>query len=277
MNYVVYLDVFFCFNLLMDWLLLLILRKMEGCKKKRIWCFGAAIFGAVYSVATFGVRLPKMMQWAFTYLIVGPAMIGMSMEWKGIRNQIRRMIYLYIGIFLCSGTMLMVSTVTERQKELYQYTGLQRRVDWKICIGTMVFYYGAVREVVRSFRDKFIRQGMITDVVLKMKDREVALTALCDTGNRLVEPMTGKPVCVMEEKIFEMLGNDDKNVLYIPYHSVDRSHGIMEGFWGEVLTVYGKSYEKIPIAISPKNISKNREYNIILPPEYFMEKGKRYE
>lgn len=60
----------------------------------------------------------------------------------------------------------------------------------------------------------------------------IPVTAILDTGNFLVEPISGKPVSVMEENyLAEYLPKSEweNGFRLIPYRSIGRRHGMMRG------------------------------------------------
>lgn len=60
----------------------------------------------------------------------------------------------------------------------------------------------------------------------------IPLRAILDTGNFLVEPLSGKPVSVLEETYllrYLSRGEIYRQFRLIPYRSLGRRHGVMQG------------------------------------------------
>lgn len=55
------------------------------------------------------------------------------------------------------------------------------------------------------------------EAVLIRKERSAAVLALLDSGNSLREPISGKPVCIVEEEILEKLRGAGGNTGFRPY------------------------------------------------------------
>ena len=57
----------------------------------------------------------------------------------------------------------------------------------------------------------------------------ICLNALYDTGNRLYEPISGKPVCIVKEEVFQkLLETEEENFIrYIPYRSMGKTKGVL--------------------------------------------------
>ena len=74
-------------------------------------------------------------------------------------------------------------------------------------------------------------QNQLCRATLHREKSAITVTALVDSGNSLTEPISGKPVCVVEEKIVRGLwGKSMKGFRAIPFHSVGQNHGILEGY-----------------------------------------------
>ena len=72
-------------------------------------------------------------------------------------------------------------------------------------------------------------------VILEDQGDRWELTGLIDTGNRLKEPLTGRPVSILEEKEavkmqrYCRIQQEKNGYLLIPYYSVGTEKGWMQG------------------------------------------------
>ncbi len=111
-------------------------------------------------------------------------------------------------------------------------------------------------------------------------DREkVEIEALLDTGNTLVEPISGKPVSVAEPEILEkMLGGEwPEGYRMVPFCSVGKQHGLMKAYmvkaiWVEVDGCY-KECQNIYVGESKEFFKEGSRYRMILNPG-ILEGGK---
>lgn len=117
------------------------------------------------------------------------------------------------------------------------------------------------------------RAADIYKVKLRGEYNEIELDALLDTGNSLREPVSGKPVSVVEEACLLQLAGikAPEKLKAIPYHSVGRNHGIMEGYEVPEIVIEGKEesmrWQKVIVGISRNKISANGKYQMILHPD----------
>lgn len=107
-----------------------------------------------------------------------------------------------------------------------------------------------------------------------LNGRKFALKALLDTGNRLYEPFSGKPVCLVEyESLKHCMGNLQKvsGFRMIPYHSIGKKHGVLPGITTEKLIFLnqGEKYEQKGgiIGIYPGKLNRDGEFHAIVHPD----------
>lgn len=104
-----------------------------------------------------------------------------------------------------------------------------------------------------------------------LREVTVPLTALLDTGNFLVEPISGKPVSVLEEAyLLPYFSRKElaQQFRLIPYRSVGRSHGVMQGVIFDRMDLQKgrkkKSIKEPMIGIVRGTISANGAYQMLL-------------
>lgn len=270
MIYYINLDVYFCLNFLMDFFLLLIVHRWNHCRKKIRHCIFAALIGTVYSIAAVFVLKNKIVVWICTYLIAGQLMIFISMDYEGIKKQLTYTMEFYFELFLCCG---IIEAIFNRpvQNSINGFGGRIRTGD---CLLIALGMYIAFRMFLRRMRYHLKVQSKITDVEIMVGNRTIKTKGLCDSGNLLTEPISGKPVCVIDDELMKSLKNQELKPVIIPYDSIDNKHGMMKGFWTDRIIVSQHIYYKIPVAVHHGNLSKNNAYKVILPPEIYNQRGK---
>lgn len=131
---------------------------------------------------------------------------------------------------------------------------------------------------------KVYKDSLIRYIKFKINDSEYSCVGYVDTGNNLKEPFSGKPVVIVEKKLFEM-GEDAKDIcskdleklqellgnriVLIPYNSIGQEHGVLIGVIPDEFYVSeNKSTwikKDVAIALYDKKIS-NR-YSALLGPD----------
>ncbi len=110
------------------------------------------------------------------------------------------------------------------------------------------------------------------------RGKELALTALVDTGNTLTDPVSGCPVLVADSRTaLQLLGLEEaqlKNPLQtltrvgipglrlIPYHAVGTGGGFLLGIRPEKLICDGQEMQMV-LAFAPDRIGENKVFNAL--------------
>ena len=94
-----------------------------------------------------------------------------------------------------------------------------------------------------------------------------------DSGNGLRESLSGKPVLLADDKWF--FGTYSKESFFcrpVVYKSVGKEKGILYAYCLDELVILGKDktyiYEKVWVGVCREDIFADKDYQIILPPEY---------
>lgn len=141
------------------------------------------------------------------------------------------------------------------------------------------------------------RERIITEIIILLDNKKVAIMALVDTGNALNEPITKAPVVIAEysaikellpidaQKIFEQDNKNDFNMIahimsdsdlltrfrVIPFKSLGKDNGMLLGFKpDEVQLVENKKQQNIKniiIGVYNKKLSNSGEYSALIHPD----------
>ena len=100
------------------------------------------------------------------------------------------------------------------------------------------------------------------------------IKALVDTGNCLYEPITGKPVCLVEyESVKRCLDLKflNKRTWLIPYHTIGENEGVLWGVTADKVIFQNKWTKIIKsgciIAFFQQNKGKSGDYSAIVHPD----------
>lgn len=117
-------------------------------------------------------------------------------------------------------------------------------------------------------------------VVLEYKNRKMLATALVDTGNRLVDPFFQRPVILVERELLQealLLCREQQpeRVQYIPYHSVGRKNGVLEGMMLDSVKIRWENrtwlFSDVIAAAAEERMSQEKEYQVIFHCGLFRE------
>jgi hypothetical protein len=119
-------------------------------------------------------------------------------------------------------------------------------------------------------RSKFRGKPSIYQVILKDKGESLSFKALYDSGNLLTEPISGKPVSIIEktETLIDWMTNTPEKYKVIPYKSVGNENGVLEGMVIDQLVIQLDNEQVVEdnavIALYDGKISKGGSFSMIL-------------
>ena len=244
MVYELYVDSLFLVNAVMNlYLLILVNRSTLRTATRRGMVLGACAGAAVY-LLPFLIELPAWLKWSLALVLGTGLMIGIPFRPKSIRAFLRILRQLFWYSCLMGGLLLFAGgTMPFLQRFLTEICGI-------LGIGALGFLLaGYFQEAERK------RQNDSTcKVTLIYGGIRVSVSALLDSGNSLREPVSGKPVSVIDAKIYRSLWKDEQRPYRaIPYHSVGTSRGILRGYLLPQMEVevdgISKSFQDVYVAV----------------------------
>lgn len=267
----IYLDVYFSFNFLMDFFVLFLTGIIIKNNKKIYRTIVSAIIGATYativiitegmeiyqkSIGIFqkgiGEDLTKLLKIVLTYVVIVYVMELIAYGKYNAVTMTRNMIIIYIITFILSGAV-----------NAYYW---ENRVDGINVTKTilLVFFIEIFLVVLVKKSQKDVSITSLYQVTLLVDGNRINVIGLADTGNSLTEPITGKPVSVIQA---EELKNIPDKILLVPYNSVGKERGLMRAFVADNMIVNGRTVEKPIIGIHKGSFGGNNRYQLILHPK----------
>ncbi len=136
-------------------------------------------------------------------------------------------------------------------------------------------FYGIVMYLIQKRQEG--NNAKVCEVILRRENGEIRIKGLIDTGNSLVEPISGKAVCILGKEYvsFLQLETIPKGYCVIPYHAINEVHGILEGCIIDRMTIVHngieRNYKDVLVASAPNGASTSKEYEIIIHPQLLEE------
>lgn len=243
MKYVIYIDVFFCVNLVMDFLILKLVSLYIKPQTTYIRCILGAILGSAFGVLSLLISYENIIwHMLFSYIFIAVAMVVGTFGLGTRRELIKRCIVLYVVTIFLGGLINLLYSYTYMGVFLQNlFLGLRNTTNILWMIGATFFTYICLKALVRIAK-RNSKTNMLVAVKLVHKGKERLLTGLIDTGNSLREPYTGKPVhIVCEETISSLLESQDlhtERFKLVPFTSVGKNHGLIKVITIDELWVY---------------------------------------
>lgn len=260
MYYELYLDVFFLTNFMMDYILLLLLKRILKCTATHRRIGFAAALGAFLTCIVVIIPIPCVfLKFILFHMVVNTCMIRAGLKIKSKAEMLKALILLYVSGFLLGGVM----------------TAVQSHMR----IGSLFFalaiggYY--ISSIIWDFISHIQRATHFKcNVELFWGEKMLSVKGIIDTGNGLMDPNSGEPVHVLDKRAVMCFLNEriEGNVHYVPYHSIGKKDGMLLVIRMDRMKVYGEKewwIEKPMIGISEEIVSAEGEYKMILNPNSF--------
>lgn len=278
----------------MNFMLLCIMKKLfkQRCTFLKL-CLASCFGGAGALLTVMFPEIPILLRFLLLYVVISGIMVFIAFSYEGLVKMIKNIVCLYIVAFCVSGFIeflyysTVVRTFLEEVKQRTTYHNLSIKFMLFASI-TLVLFLFAFMEFFLELRQN---GKTLVPVTLGYGGKTVEGMGLYDTGNRLRDPITHKPVAIVDYNLIKSLFSEEEQnyirdypqsaeagsylirIFLIPYHSVGNSNGLLPGVILENLMI-NKNHKKkenmdAMVAIYPENLSSGGDYQIILHEEYF--------
>lgn len=259
----IYIDSVFLLNLVMDLYLLALVSKVLG----NAATYPGILLGSAVGAAGYCIILclpgTYMLKILFGMIPVGALMIKIVFKTQGLKELLQAEGWLFTFSFFLGGFIIFL-------KGKIPVTA-DKSNRWTLLAGLGFAGFALGKKILEVCKDR--RRNHFCKVKLPGDEGIVEVSALIDTGNGLTEPVSHKPVAILEEEAWEHLRRwmRPEKFKVIPYHSIGKDNGILEGYEIDTIKVKGneceKQYDKVIVAVFKGKVSKGGSYQMILPPE----------
>lgn len=273
---VYYAEYVFVENFIIDFILLLITGKLM----KRVIMLRrlviSSLIGSLYVILTYYIGR-EFMTYFIVKLSISVLMIMIAFDSKGILTNIRVIICFYIA------SLIMVGIISA----LYYLTNDKLTVN--AIIMSIFTGYAALHFFFKEVKDRIAGHNYKRTVNVSINKRSKTFRGYIDTGNELKDPMTGKPVMVVnmdclkdmlgeglcrkimdfyENKCYESLidGNNSINLRIIKYNTISNKGENMVCIVPDEIEIINNNssiFVDAIIGIHPKRISMD-DYDALL-------------
>lgn len=284
MHYVIYIDVLFVVNFIMDYVILSItvtilthittLPEVSGSRnicKKYIKRIVASILGATWgiTVVMFGLR-----QWGFTiitYMLIGPAMLAITTGQQKLLEFAKGVLVMYVATFVLGGVIHVIYYYSLIGYYVHNLLANQKNaISIWIFIPGIIFSYVLIRCIVEYVGERRSQKGLLCTAVITNEGKSISLPAFYDTGNSLKDPIYGEWVhVVLADSIKELVSGNNSYHL-IPYSSIGNDNGLIPVVRMEKLQIIceqkAMTVERPLFALYSGRFSHSTPYRVILNP-----------
>ena len=271
MRYIVYIDRLFLLQLVQSCVLLLLTRAFlrSTVTLKRIVFASAAgtlLFCVIFLLPGISRNIKVLL-----FALCSLATLWLAFRIRTLQVFCRAVILYHAAAFLLAGALYALLHAAGRRPAM---TTMQASLC-AVGVGTAALY------ILRW--EKKSAQAVIVTAILEDGDVKITLEALIDSGNSLYDPISQRPVCVVEKAALEgkfPLDIPEKFRL-IPYHSLGKKHGIMQAVEIEKLKVKKEGQElvieKALLGLYENKVTQSGAYQMILHPALLENRRKGHD
>lgn len=207
----IYLDKVFFINFAFDFMLLLgvaILLK-RTVSVKRIIC--GALLGGL-SIFLLFIRLNSI-QLFILKLLISVAMIIITFSYQNIKYTIKNLEYLYVMSIFLGGALYSLNHMFSVRQEgiIFFHNGLGINLALSLILAPIILL--TYLKQLKKLKQKY---AYYYQVELSIEGKTIPITGFLDTGNTLKDPLSNKPIMIVNEKIIK--GSSEYK--YVPYETI---------------------------------------------------------
>lgn len=281
---VIYADVLFFLNAVVDYLLLLVSARAAGAPLRRKRFAVGGVIGGLYAVAMFfpGFSFLKSRMYVVLFGVL------MVVTAYGFTRLLVKQSLIFLGVTCAlGGGVLAIGMMDGTVLSLGRHV-VYSLPDLKLVMLSAAGCY-ALLHLVSPMLCRHTRiEGELREITFELLERSLTLTAFFDSGNTLTDPVTGRRIPVAEGAAlrvlfpFEDVPNDadlrdpaaglsrlNKGELagrfrLLPYRAIGVEQGLLLGVRMDRVTTKAGAETGVLVALSPTPVSDGGGYHVLM-------------
>ncbi len=235
---IIYIDLLILVNFLFDLLLLLTINIALKRYSKIYRLLLASLFGEITLISLF---IP-ISSGLFTILklIMGIIMVIIAFGYKNIKYTIYNGIYLYMTSVILGGFVYYLNIEFKNMNYII------------ILLIAPIILYIFIKSIkaLKEIKNYYYKVKIVLN-----DNQELSMAGFLDTGNKLIDPITNKPIILLNKK--KIKGNINiRSPMYVPYNSLNH-HGLIECIKPKYIIVNDKKLVNYLIGLSEESFKLN--------------------
>lgn len=290
----IYVDILFFINFVMDYIVLWATAKISQIRCVPWRLVTASCLGSFYSIIVllpeFGFLAAYWVKFLISLLMVVLAFAPIQLKKFG-----RVLLCFYLITFTLGGTVLGLIYLFSNFSLDSNLNSIPIKYLW-LLLALMIAII-AVKWGVPYLKKSFLGDLLRVPVIIKFCGHELKITGLVDTGNQLVDPLTGAPVVIVEHEIIApylphytrelfvdggeveltKLANplpENGKILpfrLIPFTTIGKNHGMLLGFKPDEITILAGDQEirntNVVVCLYNRRLSPGGAYRALIHPD----------
>lgn len=241
---------------------ILVIRLAAAISGRRVKPVRAALFasaGAIYALAAASASA-LMMHW--TLKIAGSLILSAVLSFGSVKEYFVGAVSMFAAIFVAGGAVTCVALLASRR-----FGGLESLSPLTAIAGALITYL--LPYAVRRLRGERASDGEVLELVITNQGQRHNLKAVQDTGNMLIEPISGLPVIVIHST-----AREENATIPIPASTVF-GDGMLFGFRPDRIELNGRQIDAVVVRVK----RGFGDYEALIPPCFIkmQERGAKRE
>lgn len=216
----IYIDLFFLFNTIMDFMIILGTSIILKRNSNIIRIIISSLIGGFSSILLFG-NINKILIEVISIIV----MILISFGYKGVKYVFRNIFYMYLLSTLIGGIIYLFNVKVSNNIVINYF------IIIVISSLVLILYIKENRKIKNIYNNYY-------KVDIYFKDRKkLSLIGFVDTGNNLYDPYKKRPVIIVHNKYIK----EDKYIL-VPYHTIN-GNGLLKCIKPDIIFIDGIGYK----------------------------------
>lgn len=290
---VVYADVVFIENLIINYVILYVTTLIKHIKISNFKILLSSICGSLYAVISISIGDNIVCK-----LILSILMVFIIYPTKKIKKFLEVLVSFYLISITAGGAAIAILYLTNNYT-IDAVNGVSI-VNFPILISAIGLILGIflIMNTINNLKSKISKKDIFYDIEIFIENKKTKIKALLDTGNMLKDPITQKPVIIVTnrslknilpkeilEDVNNILGGDKlgklenfaNRIKIIPFNSLGNEHGILVGIQSNKIIVEDKVIKDVIIGIYEKEFSRRKKYDALIGIDLLYEEECNYE
>lgn len=272
---IIYLDVVFIENLLMNYIILFSVGLIQRNKIKSYKLIISSMLGALYVIISYLNIIPIYSN-IIMKVLLSLLMIYLAFYPQNIKKMCKSLLLFYLVSFVIGGCAFALLYIISPQRIIFRNGVLVGTYPIKITLIAGLIGFVIIQISFKLNKRLMKKSDLICKLEIKVYEKTICTNAFIDSGNSLKDPITKDPVVIIEkniiqkiidiEKIMKKGGDDNIRIRLIPFKSIGKQNGVLIGIQSDYIKIIKENeqiiIDKPILGIYEKKI--NKEYSALI-------------
>ena len=270
----IYLDIVFIENLLMNYIILFATGFIQKIQMKQLRLILSSFFGGVYAIISYLNIIPIYSN-IFMKILLSIIMIYIAFNPQNVRKMLKSILLFYLTSFVMGGCALALLYMISPKSIVFKDGVLVGTYPMKMTIIAGLIGFFIIQISFQINKRQLKKKDMICNLEICINKQKTEVKAYLDSGNTLKDPITKKPVIIVEKSkvknlsdidLEKIIGGDEENIeklklKIIPFNSIGKQNGMLIGVKPDFVKIEYEDKEEYiydaVIGMYDKRISKD--------------------